>query len=163
MESSELLDYLTRLGIVHRTVEHPRLFTVEQSKALRGDLPGGHTKNLFLRNKKGRMWLVTCHEDQSVDLKTLAAYLEAGRFSFASPERLKKYLGIAPGAVSPFALVNDRDRVVKFVMDRTLLDYSCLNLHPLSNAMTTSIAPRDLTRFLAQVGHPTQMIDFETL
>lgn len=163
MEPSELLAYLTRLGIAHRTVEHPRLFTVEQSKTLRGDLPGGHTKNLFLRNRKGRMWLVTCHEDRVVDLKALAIHLQAGRFSFASPERLMRYLGIVPGAVSPFALVNDRDQVVRFVMDRTLLDYPCLNLHPLSNGMTTSIAPGDLTRFLAQIGHPTEIIDFSSL
>jgi Ala-tRNA(Pro) deacylase len=163
MEPSELLAFLTRLGVAHRTVEHPPLFTVEQSKALRVDLPGGHTKNLFLRNRKGRMWLVTCHEDQAVDLKTLAIRLEAGRFSFASPERLMRYLGIAPGAVSPFALVNDNEGLVRFVMDRALMDYACLNLHPLSNAMTTSIAPGDLARFLAEVGHATETIDFTSL
>ncbi len=163
MEPSELLRHLTRLGIEHCTVEHPPLFTVEQSKALRGDLPGGHTKNLFLRNKKGRMWLVTCQEDRSVDLKRLAEHLGAGRFSFASPERLMEYLGITPGAVSPLALANDQDRVVQFAMDSRLLEYSRLNLHPLSNAMTTSIAPRDLTRFLAELGHHTQLIDFATL
>ena len=163
MDPGELLACLTRLGIDYRTVEHPPLFTVEQSKALRGDLPGGHTKNLFLRNKKGLMWLVTCQEDRPVDLKVLARRLQAGRFSFASAERLQKYLGILPGAVSPFALANDSDRLVQFVMDQALLDYPCLNLHPLSNEMTTSIAPQDLTRFLTHVGHPVQLIDFASL
>ena len=158
-----LLERLAALGIETRTVHHEPLFTVEQSKALRGQLPGGHAKSLFLRNKKGRMWLVTCLEDRRVDLKALAAALDGGRFSFGSAERLMAHLGVIPGAVTPFAVINDGGGAVQTVLDKALLDHDPLNFHPLDNARTTAIAPGDLPRFLEAVGHPPLVLDLDRL
>lgn len=161
MTPEDLLARLEALGIAAPTVSHPPLFTVEDSKALRGELPGGHTKNLFLRNKKGAMWLVTCLEDRDVDLKALGETLSAGRFSFGSAERLMKYLGVTPGAVTPFAIVNDTGGAVRMVLDRALLDHDPLNFHPLDNSRTTAIGPQGLLRFLEDAGHPPQLIDMD--
>ena len=158
-----LLARLDELGIENRTVAHEPLFTVEQSKALRGQLPGGHTKNLFLRNKKGRMWLVTCLEDRQVDLKALAAALEGGRFSFGSAERLMANLGVIPGAVTPFAVINDKAGAVRMVLDKGLLDHDPLNFHPLDNARTTAVSPQGLLRFLEAEGHAPQLLDMDAL
>ena len=158
-----LLARLDELGIGHGTVEHEPLFTVEQSKALRGQLPGGHSKNLFLRNKKGRVWLVTCLEDRQVDLKALAAALEGGRFSFGSAERLMAHLGVIPGAVTPFAVINDKAGAVRMVLDQGLLERDPLNFHPLDNARTTAVSPEGLLRFLEAEGHAPQLLDMEAL
>ena len=148
-----LLAFLEGLGIVTTTVDHPPLYTVEDSKALRGDVPGVHCKNLFLRNKKGQMWLVVCPEDRVLDLKDLGDRIGAGRVSFGSPERLLTHLGVLPGAVTPFAVINDADRRVKVVVDEPLMAESLLNFHPLVNDQTTTIAPADLLKFLAAVDH----------
>ncbi len=161
LSPAEFLAKLESLGIAHTTFEHDPVFTVEESKRMRGDLDGAHVKNLFLRNKKGKMWLVTCHEDRPVDLKWLAETLGAGRFSFASPERLMSYLGVTPGAVTTFAAINDNTRSVRVALDSALLNASRINLHPLTNAMTTTIGSADLLRFLDAVGHPPTLIEFE--
>ncbi|NIR84660.1 MAG: prolyl-tRNA synthetase associated domain-containing protein [Gammaproteobacteria bacterium] len=161
--AAQLFALLDRLGIAHTTVEHPPLFTVEEAKALRGELPGAHTKNLFLRNKKGRMWLVTCLEDRRVDLRALAERLGAGRVSFGSPPRLMQALGVTPGAVTPFALVNDRAGAVEAVLDRDLLRLAPLNFHPLENARTTAISPEGLLAFLQATGHRPTLVDFAAL
>ncbi|MFQ6017829.1 MAG: prolyl-tRNA synthetase associated domain-containing protein [Kiloniellaceae bacterium] len=158
---ADLLRRLEGLGIATRTVRHPPVFTVEEAKALRGALPGGHVKNLFLRNKKGAMWLVVCLEDRDIDLKALAAALGAGRFSFGSAERLTTYLGVRPGAVTPFAVINDTAGRVQVVLDKALLAHHPLNCHPLVNDMTTAIAPADLVRFLEAEGHRPQILDLD--
>lgn len=157
--AAELLERLDALGIAHRTATHEPVYTVAESKRLRGDFPGGHSKNLFLRNKKGRMWLVTCLEDREIDLKSLAERLGAGRFSFGSAERLMRHLGVIPGAVTPFAVVNDRAGEVRMVLDAGLLAHDPLNFHPLDNAMTTSISPQGLLAFLDAVEHTPQILD----
>ena len=157
--SDELLRRFDTLGIAHRTTSHAPVFTVAESKELRGDFPGGHSKNLFLRNKKGHMWLVTCLEDRQIDLKKLAEHLGAGRFSFASAERLMRYLGVIPGAVTPFAVINDRGGAVSMVLDAALLEHDPLNFHPLDNAMTTAVSAEDLIRFLEHAGHPPRIVD----
>ncbi len=150
---------LDALGIRTSTVQHPPLFTVEQSKSLRGELPGGHTKNLFLKDKKDRMWLVTAEEDQSVDLKALGTALGAnGRVSFGSPERLMRHLGVEPGAVTPFGLANDAGGQVSFVLDEGLLRHDVLNFHPLTNAATTAIGCADFLRFLDAIGHKPRVL-----
>jgi len=154
-----LLARLAALGVETRTVSHPPVFTVDQAKALRGELPGQHIKNLFLRNKKGAMWLVVCLEDRQLDLKALAAALGAGRFSFGSAERLMTHLGIEPGSVTPFAAVNDTEGRVEVVLDAALTADGPVNCHPLVNHMTTAIAPADLIRFLESVGHPPRLLD----
>ena len=156
----QLFARLQELGIAQRTVKHPPVFTVEEAKALRGDLPGHHVKNLFLRNKKEEMWLVVALEDRAIDLKRLGEALGAGRLSFGSPERLRRHLGIEPGSVTPLALINDQARAVRLALDRGLADGGPVNVHPLVNTMTTAVAPADLLRFFQATGHPPRWLDF---
>ncbi len=151
------------LGIAWRSVSHAPLFTVAQSKEVCGDLPGLHVKNLFLRNKKGAMWLVTCLEDREIDLKSLAAALNGGRFSFGSAERLMSHLGVKPGAVTPFAIINDKAGKVTMVLDSALTGAGPVNAHPLVNDQTTTIGGHDLLRFLEAEGHAPRLLDFSTL
>ena len=152
---AELFAYLDRLGIAHTTVTHPPLFTVEQSQALRGQIPGGHTKNLFLKDKKGALFLVTTPEDSVIELKSLHRRLGAGgRFSFGSADLMFETLGITPGAVTPFGALNDTSHRVTVVLDKALMEHTTINCHPLVNTMTTSL-PRDgLVAFLTATGHP---------
>ena len=155
---SDLFAFLDRLSIAHVTVTHPPLFTVEQSRELRGTIPGGHTKNLFLKDKKGALFLLTTLEDAVIELRSLHRRLCAsGRFSFASAELLRATLGIEPGAVTPFAAMNDSDQRVSIVLDATLMRHEIINCHPLVNTMTTSIARADLLRFLEATGHPPRI------
>ncbi len=145
-----------------RTFTHPPVFTVEEAKRHRGHIPGLHTKNLFLRNKKERMWLLVCHQDRAVNLTWLAAQLGSrSRLSFGSPRRLMRYLGVIPGAVNPFAVINDRDDAVTVLVDRAILRGEPLNFHPLDNARTVSIQPDDLLRFLGAQRHPPTILDLE--
>ena len=160
MTPQQLFSRLEQLAIAHRTVEHPPVFTVEEAKALRGDLPGHHIKNLFLRNKKEEMWLVVALEDRAIDLKRLGEALGAGRLSFASPERLKRYLGVEPGSVTPLALINDEARVVQLALDRGLAAGGPVNAHPLVNTMTTALESTDLLRFFEATGHAPRWLDF---
>ncbi len=118
----DLFRRLAELGIETRTLSHPPVFTVEEAKALRAELPGAHTKNLFLRNKKGVQWLVVCDADLILDLKILSRCFGAGRLSFASPRRLMTHLGVIPGAVTPFAVINDAGGQVSVVLDRKILE-----------------------------------------
>jgi Ala-tRNA(Pro) deacylase len=155
---SDLFAYLDRLGVMHVTVTHPPLFTVEQSQSLRGTIPGGHTKNLFLKDKKGALFLVTALEDAVIELKSLHRRLGAsGRFSFGTAEIMRATLGIEPGAVTPFAAMNDTDRRVQVVLDAALMRHDTINCHPLTNTMTTSIARAGLVRFLESTGHPPRI------
>jgi Ala-tRNA(Pro) deacylase len=150
----DLFACLDRLGIVHTTVSHEALFTVEQSQALRGQIPGGHTKNLFLRDKKGAFYLVVAQEDAAIALKDLHRRLGAsGRLSFGSADAMGELLGVMPGSVTPFAAINDATGRVTVVLDRAMLSHDVLNFHPLVNTMTTSISRDGLIRFLAATGH----------
>jgi Ala-tRNA(Pro) deacylase len=158
---ADLFERLDSLGIEVSTMGHPPVFTVEEAKALRGEIEGCHTKNLFLRNKKGRMWLLVCLEDRAINLKEVAGRLNAGRLSFGSADRLAQYLGVIPGAVTPFAIVNDKSNSVKVAVDKAILEQGPLNFHPLDNAQTTSIGAKDFLTFLDAEGHPAQLIDFE--
>jgi Ala-tRNA(Pro) deacylase len=158
LTSDALLARLDSLGIASSTVDHPPLRTVEESKRLRGDLPGGHIKNLFLRDKRSRFWLLTTLEDRSIDLKAVAKQLDAGRFSFANEQQLLEHLGITPGAVSPFAAINDDAGAVTVVLDEALLAHDPLNLHPLRNDRTTAIAAKDLVRFLEACDHAPRVL-----
>ena len=154
----ELFAALDGLGIAHMTVKHPPLFTVEQSRTLRGTVPGGHTKNLFLRDKKGALYLVVALEDAEIELKGLHRLLGAtGRFSFGSADLMREVLGVAPGSVTPFAAINDTEGHVTVVLDAAMMEHALLNYHPLLNTMTTSIARDDLVRFLDWTGHPPRI------
>ena len=151
---ADLFAMLDRFGIAHRTVTHPPLFTVEHSRGLRGTIPGGHTKNLFLKDKKDALFLVVALEDAAIELKGLHRRLGAnGRFSFGSADLLRATLGVEPGAVTPFAAVNDTDGRVTVVLDAAMMGHDILNYHPLDNTMTTSIGRGDLVRFLEATGH----------
>ena len=154
----ELLQRLDALGIRHATHRHPPLHTVAESVKLRGTLPGGHCKCLFLKDRKGGLWLVAALEDKSIDLKALADQLGAPRFSFGNAELLHSVLGVRPGSVTPFALMNDREHRVSVVLDAAMLERDPLNYHPLVNTATTAIGPADLLRFIADCGHRPRIL-----
>ena len=156
---TQLFARLQELGIASVTVEHAPMFTVEQSKALRGTLPGAHTKNLFLVDKDGRMVLVVAKEDSKVDLKALAAKLGLGRLSFGKPDRLQAVLGMEPGSVTPFGLINETARGIAVVVDRALLAFAEVNCHPLENNATTRLATADLLRFIRACGHEPLVLE----
>ena len=156
----ELLARLEELGIEATTHRHPPVFTVEEAQEHKGDLPGAHTKNLFLRDKKGVMWLVVALHDREVDLKALAPILGArGRLSFGSRDRLMRYLGVVPGSVTPFAVVNDHGGEVGVALDTGLRGQEIWNAHPLDNAMTTAVTGEDMVRFLRALDHPPVWVE----
>lgn len=156
--ATALFERLTALDIRCETHPHPPVFTVGEAKAVRPPGAGLHTKNLFLRNKKKRMWLVTLEEDRPVDLRALGRQLGAGNLSFASPARLRRHLGVEPGSVTPLALINDADAEVTMVLERELADSAALWCHPLTNDRTTRLSGPDLVRFLQASGHPPILI-----
>ena len=152
--SEELLAYLDELGIEVTTVTHPPLMTVADSQHLRGEIPGGHTKNLFLKDKKDSYFLLTVDEEAVVDLKTVHKVVgAASRLSFGRPEALMELLGVKPGAVTVFGAINDTQHRVKVILDAGLMENAIVNGHPLTNEATISIAREDLVRFLEATGH----------
>ena len=155
----ELFAYLDSLGIAHTTVRHQPLFTVEESQSLRGMIPGGHTKNLFLKDKKSALYLVTALEDAAIELKSLHRLLGAtGRFSFGSPEQMLENLGVTPGSVTAFGAINDTAGRITVVLDAGLMAHETINAHPLINTMTTSISRDDLLKFLRATGHEPRIV-----
>lgn len=149
---------LDELGIASTTVEHEPVFTVAQSGDLRATIPGAHTKNLFLVDKDGRVALVVAKDDARVDLKRVAARLGFGRLSFGNAELLGRMLGVTPGSVTPFALINDPEARVRVVVDEALLGYGEINCHPLENSATTRLASGDLISFIRACGHEPAVI-----
>jgi Ala-tRNA(Pro) deacylase len=154
----DLFAFLDRLGIPHRTVSHPPLFTVEEARALRGEIPGGHTKNLFLRDKRDNIFLVVALEDAVIDLKGIHHLLGCGRLSFGSADLLRACWGVEPGSVTPFGAINDPEGRVTVVLDAAMMALETLNYHPLVNTMTTTIGRDDLVRFLAATGHEPRIV-----
>lgn len=151
---------LEQLGVSHQTIEHPPLHTVEESQALRGEIAGGHTKNLFLKDKGGNLFLVTAQEDSPLDLKTIDKVIGAkGRVSFASADQLLTHLGILPGSVSPLALINDVAGRVRFVIEKRLLDHEVINVHPLVNTRTSSISAPGLLAYCRASGHQPAILE----
>jgi Ala-tRNA(Pro) deacylase len=154
MSSAELFACLAALGIRVATIAHPPLHTVADSKLLRGEISGGHTKNLFLKDRKDQYFLLTVDEDAIVDLKTIHTVIgAAGKVSFGKPEALMELLGVVPGAVTVFGAVNDKEGKVKVFLDSGLMANDIINSHPLTNDATTSIAAADLIKFLNATGH----------
>lgn len=154
----DLLNRLDALGIEAKTVEHPPLFTVEESRALRGEIPGAHTKNLFLKCKKGTLWLVVALEDARIDLKRLHTILGSGRLSFGNAELLEEVLGVPPGSVTPFAVINDHEQKVSVVLDEAMMNHGVLNFHPLENTATTTISRDGLVTFIRDCGHEPRIL-----
>lgn len=152
-----LLEHLARLGIETRTHDHPAVFTVAESTEVERSIPGAHTKNLFLKDAKGSLYLVTALALTAIDLKTLPKAIGSARLSFGKPDLLLEVLGVAPGSVTAFALVNDADRRVAMVLDAELMKHDIINCHPLENTATTSIAREDLLRFIRATGHEARI------
>lgn len=155
----DLFNRLAELGIETTTVEHQAVFTVAESSELERRLPGGHTKNLFLKDDRGALFLVVAMASRRVDLKALARALGAGRFSFGKPELLWDVLGVTPGSVTAFAVINDEAHRVGVVIDAGLMQEQTINCHPLENTATTSIARDDLLRFIRACGHTPRVVD----
>ena len=154
-----LLAELKRLDIAHYTERHEALFTVEQSKALYGKMPGGQTKNLFIKDKKGRHFLVAIEHDTVVDLKTIHTRLGGqGRVSFGNAEDMLAFLGVVPGSVTLFGIINDTGKNVTVFIDEALLAYQRINAHPLTNEATSNIATADMLRFLEVHGHKAETL-----
>jgi Ala-tRNA(Pro) deacylase len=153
LSRQDLFARLAALGIATHTVEHEPLFTVAESIKLERELPGAHSKNLFLKDEGGDLFLVEAKSSTRVALKGLARTLGAGRFSFGKAELLMETLGVPPGSVTAFAVINDRDRRVRVVIDAELMKHDSMNCHPLENTATTSIARDDLLRFIRSCGH----------
>ncbi len=156
----DLFDTLDRLGIAHATVEHEPLFTVEESQRLRGVIAGGHSKNLFVKDKKSRVFIITVREEAKIDLKRVHEVIGAsGRVSFCSGEQLEALWGVKPGSVTPFGAINDSDGVVQVVLEAALMAMDPLNFHPLENTATTTIRAADLVTFLRATGHEPRILD----
>jgi Ala-tRNA(Pro) deacylase len=154
----ELFDRLAGLGIATHTVQHEPVFTVAESSALERELPGAHTKNLFLKDEDGELFLVVAKTSTRVDLKALSRAVPCGRLSFGRPELLLEVLGVPPGSVTAFAVINDERRRVRVIVDAELLNHDSVNCHPLENAATTNIARDDLLRFIRSCGHEPRVL-----
>jgi len=161
----ELFTLLDDLGIETTTHRHPALFTVEQSRELRGEIPGGHCKSLFLKDKINNFILAVMSEDRRLDMKALfkSGGLGVGRLSFASSDRMVDMLGINPGSVTPFSLINVTHKELMVVLDKAMLEHDQLNYHPLHNEATTTIANNDLVKFIEHCGFKPIIIDFDQL
>jgi Ala-tRNA(Pro) deacylase len=154
----DLFDRLDQLGIATTTIDHEAVFTVAQSSKLEATLPGGHTKNLFLKDKKDRLFLVVALGHAHIDLKTLPKLIGCDRLSFGKPELLMEVLGVTAGSVTPFALINDRARRVTVILDADMMRHQRLNYHPLENTATTNIAAEDLVAFIRACGHEPRIL-----
>ena len=150
-------------GIAHCTHHHPPVFRVEEGEEIKAALPGGHTKNLFLKDAKGQLWLISALGDTRIDLKRLPERIGSAKLSFGSAERLLEALGVVPGSVTAFALINDPEHRVRFVLDQALLAHDPVNFHPLSNDATTAVSRDGLLRFLKAIGVEPLIVDFNTL
>ncbi|MFP3944867.1 MAG: prolyl-tRNA synthetase associated domain-containing protein [Alphaproteobacteria bacterium] len=161
---ADLFAFLDRLGIETETHEHPPIYTVEEGRPLKAGLPpGGHTKNLFLKDKKGVLLLISAKDDTDVPLKGLHRHLDCGRLSFGNAGLLREALGVTPGSVTAFALLNDSQGRVRFILDAALTRPERIYFHPLENTASTSIAPAGLIRFAEACGHRPEIFDFAAL
>ena len=163
LNRAALLDHLSAMGITTTTVDHAPAHTVAESSTIDLPLPGAHTKNLFLKDEEGTLLLVVAKSSTKVDLKLLARKLGTGRLSFGKPELLMEALGVTPGSVTAFSIINDQKRRVRVIMDQELTAHDSVNCHPLENTATTNIALADLLRFIRQTGHEPKTLGLETV
>ena len=157
---TSLLAWFDALGVEHATVDHPPIFTVAEGDAFKTDLPGGHSKNLFLKDKKGALILISAHQSTQIALNQIHKRLGCGRLSFGKPELLEEALGVTPGSVTAFALVNDPEKRVRFILDAALMAHDIVNFHPLNNDATTGVRSADMLRILAALGRAPEIMDF---
>ena len=156
----DLFAFLDRLGVAHRTLEHAPVFRVDEGHEIKAALPGGHTKNLFLKDAKDQLWLVSALGETQIDLKALPKAIGAARLSFGAEALLYEALGVRPGSVTAFALINDPGHRVRLVLDAALLAHDLVNFHPLTNDATTAISRQGLTRFLEALDVRPVIVDF---
>lgn len=163
MSPTELLAFLQEIGAQPQNHEHPAVFRVDEGEELKAAIPGAHTKNLFLKDAKNQLWLVSAEGHAAIDLKRLHPVIASARLSFGAAALMAQTLGVAPGSVTAFGLVNDRDRRVRFVLDRTLAEAELVNFHPLTNTATTTVSRDGFRRFLAAVGVTPLVVDFQAM
>jgi Ala-tRNA(Pro) deacylase len=155
---AELFAFFDKLGISTKTLEHAPVFTVEEAKKVHDNMPGGHCKNLFCKDEKGILWLIVALEDAVLDLKAAPAKIGSKRLSFGKPDLLMEVLGIVPGSVTPFGLINDTTQRVNVILDQAMMQLELLNFHPLENDATTAISSADLLTFVTACGHTPRII-----
>ncbi len=158
--SADLFAFLDAHGVAHCTYAHAPVFRVEEGAKIKAALPGGHTKNLFLKDAKGQLWLISALDDAQIDLKSLPQTIGSAKLSFGSEDRLMAALGVRPGSVTAFALINDPEHTVRFVLDKALIAHDVVNFHPLSNDATTAVSRSDFVKFLSVLGVDPIMVDF---
>lgn len=158
----DILDILDDLGISYKLYEHEPIFTVAEGEHLKAGMPGVHCRNLYMRDNKKNNILVVAANETDIDLKKLPDLLECGRLSFGSPERLWEYLGIRPGSVNPFTVINDKNNDVALYLDAKMMEADIMNVHPMDNAKTVGLPPSDLLRFLDKIGHAYKVIDLSS-
>ncbi len=159
-DRNRLLAFLDDRGIAHTTHDHPAVFRVEEGLELKAAMPGTHTKNLFLKDKRGQLWLISARQDTVVDLKRAPRWIGSDRLSFGNEQLMWETLGVRPGSVTALGLINDVDRHVRFVLDQRLWDADTVNFHPLVNTATTALAQAAFRRFLEAIGREPQVVDF---
>jgi Ala-tRNA(Pro) deacylase len=162
-DRDRLLDWMAANDIAQTTHDHPAVFRVEEGLELKAAMPGAHTKNLFLKDKKGRLWLISARQDTVVDLKRADKWIGSARLSFGNEALLWETLGVRPGSVTALGLINDPEQRVTFVLDKALWDADIVNFHPLTNTATTALAQADFRRFLALIGREPMVVDFARL
>lgn len=154
-----LFKRLDDLGVSYETHTHAAVFTVDEAQAHCSHLPGGHCKNLFLKDKKSQLWLVVALDERPINMKDLKSRIGSHHLSFGKPDLLGEVLGVEPGSVTPFALINDLEHRVKVVLDKEMMDMDLLNYHPLTNTMTTALTPGDLLAFIRDTGHEPDLVE----
>ncbi|MEZ5953845.1 MAG: prolyl-tRNA synthetase associated domain-containing protein [Hyphomonas sp.] len=159
----DLFAYLDQLGIAHTTHWHDAVFTVGESTELKASLPGGHTKNLFLKDKDGAIVLIAAEAHSELKLNHLHKLIGTKRMSFGTPDLMQEVLGVTPGSVTAFALMNDTGRRVRFLVDAALMEHDPVNFHPLTNTGTTAISRADFEKFIVATGHGFEVVDFTQL
>jgi len=156
----KLLAALDDLGLNTSTLHHEAVFRVGEGEGIKDKLPGAHTKNLFLKDDKGQLWLISAEQNTRINLKALPKIIGSGRLSFGSPERLYDALGVTPGSVTALALINDPAQKVIFLLDKVLAEAEIVNFHPLTNTATTALSQADFRAFLAAQGRTLRIVDF---
>jgi len=160
---AEFLAFLDGIGVAHTTHDHPAVFRVDEGHDIKASMPGAHTKNLFLKDKKGQLWLISARQDTVIDLKRVDRVIGSARLSFGNAELMQETLGVTPGSVTAFALMNDRERRVRFVLDKALADADVVNFHPMTNTATTAVDQAGFRRFLEAIGVEPLVVNFSTV
>ncbi len=154
----DLFQRFAELNIETRTMDHAPVFTVEEAKQVHGDMPGGHCKNLFCKDEKGVLWLIVALQDSVINLKAAPAKIGSKRLTFGKPELLMEVLGVEPGSVTPFGLINDTSQRANVILDQAMMNVPLLNFHPLKNTASTAIASKDLLTFIRSCGHAPRVV-----